>query len=100
MDEKGFLMGTAMCCKVICQSVRRTPQLTQNGSRYWVTVIETISGDGRTLAHKGTTHYIGWYAYLKKKDKAIFGVSLTGWSNEKLGLQWLSEVFDTETKDI
>ena len=104
MDEKGFLMGTAMRCKVICRSARRTPKLTQDGSRDWVTVIEAISGDGHALPpmviNKGTAHYMGWYAYLKKKDKAVFGVSPTGWSNEKLGLRWLSEVFDTETKDM
>jgi len=104
MEEKGFLMGTAMRYKVICRSVRRTPKLTQDGSRDWVTVIEAISGDGRALPpmviNKGTAHYMGSYAYLKKKHKAVFGVSPTGWSNEKLGLRWLSEVFDTETKNM
>ena len=43
---------------------------------------------------------MGWYAYLKKKDNAVFGVSPTGWSNEKLGMQWLQEVFDKATKDM
>ena len=43
---------------------------------------------------------MGWYAYLKKKDQAVFGGYLTGWSNEKLALQWLQEVFDKETKDM
>lgn len=104
MDEKGFLMGMAMCCMVICQSVRCTPKLTQNGSRDWVTMIETIGGDGRVVSpviiNKGTAHYMGWYAYLKKKDQAVFGVSPTGWSNEMLGLRWLAEVFDMETKDM
>jgi len=43
---------------------------------------------------------MGWYAYLKKKDRVVFGVSPTGWSNEKLALQWLQQVFDKETKDM
>jgi len=47
MDEKGFIMGVALRCKVICQEGRRSARLTQDGSQEWVTVIETISGDGR-----------------------------------------------------
>lgn len=89
---------------MICRRSRRSPKLIQDGSRDWVTVIETISGDGRVLSpmiiNKGRAHYMGWYAYLKKKDRAVFGVSLTGWSNEKLALQWLQDVFDKETKDM
>jgi len=42
---------------------------------------------------------MGWYAGLKKKDLATCGVSEKGWSNEKLGLRWLKEVFDTGTKE-
>ena len=104
MDEKGFLMGTALRCHVICRRSRGSPKLIQDGSRDWVTVIETISGNGRVLSpmiiNKGQGHYMGWYAYLKKKDRVVFGVSPTGWSNEKLALQWLQQVFDKETKDM
>ena len=75
--------------------------MTQDGSREWVTVIETISGDGKILwpmiINKGQAHYMGSYAKLKKKDMATFGVSEKGWSNEKLGLRWLQEVFNFET---
>lgn len=103
MDEKGFLMGVALKCKVICRKGRRGPKLTQDSSREWVTVIETISGDGEVLRpmiiNKGQAHYMGWYAKLKKKDTATFGISEKGWSNEKLGLRWLQEVFDIETRE-
>lgn len=74
----------------------------QDGLREWVTVIETVSGDGRVLRpmiiNKGKAHYMGWYAKLKKHDLATFGVSEKGWSNEALGL-WLKEVFDRETRE-
>jgi len=43
---------------------------------------------------------MGWYAYLKKKDQGVFGVSVTGWSNERLALQGLEQVFDMETKQM
>lgn len=103
MDEKGFMMGVALRCKVICKRGARSAKLTQDGSREWVTVIETISGDGQVLRpmiiNKGQAHYMGWYAKLKKKDLATFGVSEKGWSNEGLGLRWLKEIFDRETRE-
>jgi len=101
MDEKGFMMGVALRCKVICQKGRCLARLTQHGSREWVTVIETISGNGRVLRpmviNKGQAHNMGWYANLQKKDVASFRVSENGWSNEALGLRWLKEIFDRET---
>ena len=36
---------------------------------------------------------------FKKHDLATFGVSEKGWSNEELGLWWLNEVFDAETRE-
>jgi len=103
MDEKGFMMGVALRCKVICRENRQSTTLTQDGSREWVTVIETVSGDGRVLRpmiiNKGKAHYMGWYAKLKKQDLATFRVSEKGWSNEPLGLRWLKEVFDVETRE-
>jgi len=51
------------------------------------------------IINKGKAHYMGWYAKLKKKDGATFGVFEKGWSNEALGLRWLQEVFDPETRE-
>jgi len=102
MDEKGFMMGVALRCKVICKKGSLLVKLTQDGSRDWVTVIEAISGDGCVLRpmiiNKRRAHYMGWYAKLKRHDAATFGVSEKGWSNEKLGLRWLKEIFDIETR--
>ena len=103
MDEKGFMMGVALRCKVICRKGPRAARLTQDGSREWVTPIEAVSGDGRVLRpmiiNKGQAHYMGWYAKLRKKDLATFGMSEKGWSTEVLGLRWLKEVFDCETRE-
>jgi len=46
MDEKGFMMGVALRCKVICKKGPRWVKKTQDGSQEWVTVIEAVSGDG------------------------------------------------------
>jgi len=96
------MIGGALRCKVLCRKSPRAGSLTKNGSLEGVTVIEAVSGDGRVLQpmiiNKGKAHYIEWSTKLKKKDLATFGVSDKGWSNEALGLQWLKEVFDAETR--
>ena len=96
-------MGVALGCKVICKKGPRLAKLTQDSSREWVTVIEAISGDGRVLRpmiiNKGKAHYIGWYAKLKNEDLASFRVSEKGSSNEALGLRWLKELSDVETRE-
>ncbi|PWW80908.1 hypothetical protein C7212DRAFT_161411, partial [Tuber magnatum] len=103
MDGKGLMMGVALCCKVIGKRDSRSAKLTEDGSHKWVTVIETISGDGQVLwpmiVNKGQAHNMSWYAKLKKKDVATFGVSEKGWSNERLRLRWLKKVFDKETQE-
>ena len=103
MDEKGFRMGVALRCKVICQKGCCSARLTQDGSQEWVTVIETKSGDGRLLRpmviNKGQAHYIGWYVKLQKKDLATFRVSEKGSSNKARGLRWLKAIFDEEIQE-
>ena len=90
MDERGSMMGVTLRCKVICRKGPWVARLTQDGSREWITVIEALSGDGCVLRpmiiNKGQAQYIGWYAKLKKKDLANFGVSEKGWSTEVLCL--------------
>lgn len=71
MDEKGFLMGTALRCHVICRRSQRSPKQIRDVFWAWVTVKEAISGDGRVLSamiiNKERAHYMGWYAYPKKR---------------------------------
>ena len=49
MDEKDFMMGVALRCKVICRKGPRAVRLTHDGSRDWVTVIEAVWGDGHVI---------------------------------------------------
>jgi len=64
MDEKGLLMGVALGWKVICQKGTHWAKLPEAGSRERVTVIKSISGNGRVLCpiivHPGKAHYMGW----------------------------------------
>jgi DDE superfamily endonuclease len=101
VDEKGFMMGMASKCKVICQRSRRNPKLTQSGNRESVTVIESVSGDGIALPpmviNKGKAHYVGWYAGITEEDVATFGCSPKGWTDNCLGVEWLKQNFEKYT---
>ncbi|PWW76386.1 hypothetical protein C7212DRAFT_58576, partial [Tuber magnatum] len=51
------------------------------------------------IVNKGKAHFMDWYAKLKRKDLATFGVSKKPLSKEGLGLKRLVEVFDEETQE-
>ena len=65
------MMRKALLCKVIYRRQRCTPRMIHDGFCEWVTVVETVSGDGRVLRpfiiNKDVAHYMGWYTRLKKK---------------------------------
>lgn len=101
MDEKGFMMGIAAKVKVICHAGRKNPCLTHSGNRSWLTVIEAISGAGTPLQpiiiNQGTVHYKGWYAVVEGQDIAKFSYSPKGWTDSKLGVDWLTDNFEKYT---
>jgi Tc5 transposase DNA-binding domain len=49
MDEKGFCMGAIQRSHVLIPVHEREAFLRQNGSREWISVIECISGAGKSL---------------------------------------------------
>jgi hypothetical protein len=103
MDEKGFAMGQCDTCKVICRKGRKIPQLAQDGTRTWVTVVEAVSAVGKVLPpmiiNEGAGHYYGWYAELNEEDQATFAFSPNGWTDSVLGLEWLRDNFDKYTRE-
>ena len=66
MDEKGFILGLSNKAKVIVRRGRRQPaRETQDGSREWITVVETCCAKSTMLPpmvifqDKGL--YCGWF---------------------------------------
>jgi len=104
MDEKGFMLGMALKVRVICRRGRRNPRYTQDGNRELVTVIETVSADGRVLPpmyiYKGVQHLIGWHAAVIKANKATFATSPKGWTDNELGLEYLEKNFNRYTHEV
>jgi hypothetical protein len=95
MDEKGFVLGYSAKAKVICQRGQRPPEVTQDGNREVVTVIESCSADLVVLPsfviYKGAGQYMGWHSETSDPD-AVFDSSPNGWTEDELDLEWIKHV--------
>jgi len=100
MDEKGFAMGIMQKSHVFVPASEKEAFMRQDGSREWVSVIETISADGESLPSylifKGVYQQSSWYDRLDCQAAKI-ATSLKGWTDSHLGLVWLKKHFDVET---
>jgi hypothetical protein len=93
-DETGFMMGMISTGKVVTSAERRgRPKSVQPGSREWVTVIEAISAEGQSIPPfiivKGKKHLRSWYEGSSLPVDWAIALSENGWTNNKLGLDWL-----------
>ena len=109
MDEKGFMMGVIAKLRVMLNKYeiidgkkkKRKAYMTQCGSREWVSLIECVSLDGRVLdplvIFKGKQIQKAW------KDALHTDIEITmsenGWTDNSIGLAWLQNCFDAQTKD-
>ena len=77
---------------------------SQDGSREFISLLATISADGSALPpaliYQGDSYDLQdtWLEdYDCSSDEAYFAVSKKGWTNEELGLSWLSKLFEPIT---
>lgn len=109
MDEKGFMIGILQASKRYFTSAehssRRLRGVGQDGSREWVTIVASICQDSSTLppsiiyAAATNNHKDTWYGDLDTCEAiAHFATSSNGWTNDNLGYQWLTQVFNRHTK--
>lgn len=102
MDEIGFLRGDIGTAKVV--TARDGPKYhIQPGDRDWMTVIECINVAKRRIPAmviaKGKVFQNVWFDKdAGLPDDWVIAHSETGWSNDRLGYIWLTEVFDPCTK--
>ena len=102
MDEIGFLRGDVGTDKVV--TARDGPKYhIQPGDRDWMTVIECINVAKRRIpamvVAKGKVFQNVWFDKdAGIPDDWVIAHSETGWSNDRLGYIWLTEVFDPCTK--
>ncbi len=99
MNEKGFMQGVIAKLRVMISKYEKKAHMTQCGNREWVSLIECISMDGRVLKpwiiFKGKVQQKAWYEVLKEGHIAV---SENGWTDNELGLAWIRQCFDSETK--
>ncbi|KAL1581768.1 hypothetical protein WHR41_09514 [Cladosporium halotolerans] len=109
MDEKGFLIGSLTKAKRIFTKQwfenQRLLGNTQDGGREWITIIATICADGTalppSLIYMAKTGDIqdSWVQDLEADvHTAQFASLPTGWTNDDLGYEWLTKVFDRFSK--
>ena len=77
----------------------------QNSNREWITCIACICTDNSALSpgliYQATTGNIqdSWLQdFNPAEHNAFFASSSSGWTNNNLGLHWLQQVFNKETK--
>lgn len=104
-DETGFQMGVISTARVVTGTERqRCPVVNQPGNRDWVTVIESVAADGRSIdpliIFAGKLHQEQWFRELMDVNCASWKLAMseTGWTNDEIGLWWLRDVFDAQTK--
>jgi hypothetical protein len=110
MDEKGFLIGILSKQKRVFSRRRyeegEIKQMIQDGNREWITTIACICADGTALtpaliyqAVSGKLQDSWLQDFDPELHKTFFTSSASGWTNNELGLMWLRQVFDRETKE-
>jgi len=100
MDEKGFMQGVIAKYKVMVSKYdKKKAYMTQCGNREWVSLIECVSMDGRSLPpwiiFKGKLIQKAWKEALKSGE---ITVSENGWTDNSIGYEWLQKGFGQETK--
>ncbi|KAJ8118948.1 hypothetical protein OPT61_g162 [Boeremia exigua] len=109
MDEKGFAIGVLGKSKRIFDrrawEKGEVRQSLQDGNREWVSLLACICADGTALppsvifASKNSTIRARWVAEIDPETHPIHATSSpTGWTNNDIGLAWLTQVFDRYTK--
>ncbi|KAF7572881.1 hypothetical protein PtrM4_077860 [Pyrenophora tritici-repentis] len=109
MDEKGFLIGVLSKMKRVFSRRRyesgEMKTLLQDGNREWITLLACICAGGSALtpaliyqAASGNIQDSWLQDFDPSLHKCFFTSSLSGWTSNDIGLAWLQQVFDRETK--
>jgi hypothetical protein len=107
MDETGFSMGLAYSARVVVfQDYHKGSFKTVDGSREWVTSIDTIASNGRStppfLIFKGKQHTQAlWDEAKVSLGTCAICLTENSWSNTEIGFQWLqhSEQYSKSVSD-
>ncbi|KAI0996264.1 hypothetical protein K3495_g11915 [Podosphaera aphanis] len=100
MDEHG--LGLRICTnqRVIGISNKSSTYLETPEDRGWVSIVETVSVDGRKtrplVIFKGTAPQTSWFE--EDVPDWVYTTSENGWTANRIALGWLKTIFLPETK--
>lgn len=94
IEEKGFMMGILGRTKVVTKVARRNPRVTQDSKRELMSNLETICGDGSSMApflifKAKAGHSMGWYP-SPDNHNVLLAYSNKGWTDNSLGYENIS----------
>ncbi|KAK7578324.1 hypothetical protein V3481_014178 [Fusarium oxysporum f. sp. vasinfectum] len=95
------MMGMISTGKVVTSAERRgRPKSVQPGSREWVTVVEAINAEGKSIPPfiivTGKHHLRNWYEGSSLPVDWAIATTPNGWTNNETGLDWIKH-FDQHT---
>jgi hypothetical protein len=104
MDEKGFFVGITtrskrVFSKAIWHAKLRTAAI-QDGNMEWITLLACVCGDGEALPpaliYEGKAGLqLSWVDDVEAgKHEVFIANSISGWTNNDIGLAWLEQVFE------
>ena len=99
-DESGFRIGIGRDHYIVTREWDTIHTTGSKTTRDSVTLSETISGDGETIAPMiilpGVEHQARFYTETSIENKTLVALTDTGYTNDELSLKWL-EHFDKMT---
>jgi hypothetical protein len=106
MDEHGLQEGESATGRVIGSSLTKRTYVTGSDATNWVSIIECGTAQGHRLKpciiFTGESLQGQWYSKYFEKEEQIpdwkYDYSPTGWSNNRIALKWLKEIYLPGTK--
>jgi hypothetical protein len=101
MDETGIALGICTNTRVLGDARRKKAYIKSPENREWVSIIESISADGRKLRcltiFKGKALQTSWFPSESAPDW-LYTTSENGWTSNDIGIKWLESIFIPDTQ--
>jgi hypothetical protein len=101
MDESGFAVGTSQSSRVLVNVRDKVSWKVVSGRQEWVTAIECVSAAGQALPplviFKAKHLNTAWIP-AQAPPEWRFSTSKSGWTSDSHAYEWLTTVFEPQTR--
>jgi hypothetical protein len=101
MDESGFAVGTSQPSRVLTNIRDKVSWKVVSGRQEWVTAIECVSAAGQALLPLvifKTKHLNTAWIPAQAPPEWRFSTSKSGWTSDSHAHEWLTTVFESQTR--